>query len=203
VQKGTGSISSSISGQFLQLRTLLSSNDPIIKSNLTLSVTVQKAEYISSLLKLKKEFGFNLVIVGGAEAFLVADEIKDANVPVILTPKNGFALWENQRTNEIYNIDVLLNKGIQVALAIGGDQSDARSLRFLAGLIRTRANLTTKQAISLVSSNVADIYGIPAGRIKVGSKADFVLYNGDPLEHGTSIKLVALGKNVEREPVQF
>ena len=49
-------------------------------------MTAQTATEIMTALRLQKEFGFDLVLDGAAEAYLVLDEIRAAGVPVILHP---------------------------------------------------------------------------------------------------------------------
>ena len=64
----TGSLASSISGQFAYLRSLFRANSTafvqVMDGTLPLVVFVDQVDQIASLLRLKKEFSFNLVIVG-------------------------------------------------------------------------------------------------------------------------------------------
>lgn len=202
-----GSVNS-ISGQISQLRNLFASDSTMkrfITNNQTITVNIHKADHIIALLRLKKEMNINnLVIIGGAEAHLVADRIAQAGVPVIITPAYGYAHWETLRSNEYYNADVLVNQGIKVGIAVGGDQAEARNLRFMAGVVKSGGRLNDTQTLEMITSNINDIYQLgDYGRIKVGNKANFVLFNGNPFEFGSQIKLIALGSHVERNPSQY
>ena len=49
-------------------------------------VTAHKAHDILTAIRLQAEFGFNMILDGAAEAYLVLDEIKASGVPVIIHP---------------------------------------------------------------------------------------------------------------------
>lgn len=47
---------------------------------------VNQMDQIASMLRLKRQFGFRLIVLGGAEAHLLADRLAAENVSVILNP---------------------------------------------------------------------------------------------------------------------
>ncbi|MDC0979867.1 amidohydrolase, partial [Balneolaceae bacterium] len=49
-------------------------------------VSVHRAQDILTALRLQKEFGFQMVLDGVAEIYLVLDQVKESGVPVILHP---------------------------------------------------------------------------------------------------------------------
>ncbi|SMO66892.1 amidohydrolase family protein [Gracilimonas mengyeensis] len=56
---------------------------PLLNKEVPLYFEVDQKEHIERLLKLKDEFGFDVVIVSGKEAYAKADELKDRNIPVL------------------------------------------------------------------------------------------------------------------------
>ena len=58
----------------------------VLRREVPALVTAQTATEIMTALRLQKEFGFDLVLDGAAEAYLVLDEIRAAGVPVLLHP---------------------------------------------------------------------------------------------------------------------
>ncbi len=56
---------------------------------------VNQADQIASVVRLKKDLGFRLIIMGGAEAHLVSSLLASADVPVIWirTPPSTFENW--------------------------------------------------------------------------------------------------------------
>ena len=75
------------------------------QGTLTLVVRATNADIIASLVALKAEVEaqsnvpMKLTIMGGAEAHLLAPELAEANVGVIVSPVRSFPLsWEGRRT---------------------------------------------------------------------------------------------------------
>lgn len=74
------------------------------KGDIPLVVQAQNADIIASLIKLKKEVEaskgveLKLTVAGAAEAHLLAKDLGDANVGVIVTPSRPFPEeWEMKR----------------------------------------------------------------------------------------------------------
>jgi hypothetical protein len=202
----------SISGQIDDLRTtLLNSNDPVIKKvkdrQLLVTASIDRADHIMSVLRLKKEFNFDLVIIGGAEAHLVAKNISSEGVPVVLTPNLGFSLWNQRRSNEFYHIDKLINENILVGVAMGS-HSEARDLRFLAGNLRRGVRdlieINDSMLTQMITTNVAKIFKLPNGVVEIDQNnlSNFVLYSENPFNYDSQILLVCVSGKCQRNPAQ-
>jgi len=96
----------------------------------------------------------------------------------------------------------LTRAGVKTALAMG-DEDNARNLRWEAGLAQDQG-LTFEEALASVTTQPASMFGLPdyVGRIVVGQKANFVVFNGAPLSLQGQQVLVALGSYVECQPQQ-
>ena len=169
--------------------------------------TIQRADQILSLLRLKKEIDFNLVIVGGAEAHLVSKQLSDAKVSVILTPSHGDSNWEQRRSNQFYHIEKLLKDNVQIGLAIG-HHNELRDLRFLAGNIQRGVKdlieINDSTLTKMISTNIANILNLGIDiELKEGSNANFVLYSGNPFDFDSQILLVCTKiHGCKRNPIQ-
>jgi len=207
---GTGSVS----GQFSTLRNIFKAasdpTDPVCMSlNGTLPIIfhVDQADEIGSVLRLKKEFNLeNVVIVGGAEAAVLAPQLAAAGVPVVLSPSQAFpAAFETQRSLDS-DPATLIRAGVTLAIAQPND-AFVRNLRWDAGFVLANGGFSVHyyQALATVTSNVAKIFGLPhgVGTISDNTQANFVLYDGDPLTIGSKIVLVALGGYVSCQPQQL
>ncbi len=85
------------------------------------------------------------------------------------------------------------------------DHAFSRVLRWEAGWAR-EFGLSNYNALAAVTSNIADMYGLSntgVGRIRVGTKANFVLFDDDPLSNVGHVQLVALGQQLALKPAQF
>jgi imidazolonepropionase-like amidohydrolase len=84
--------------------------------------------------------------------------------------------------------------GVQVSLA-PSETAVVRDLIWEAGYQHRRDPelISEAQAIGLVTWQLADTFRLPlsAGRIQVGKAADFVAYDGSPLQFGSRITLVS------------
>ena len=172
-----------------------------------LAITVHSADVIASLLRLKSEHAelekIRLVIIGGAEAFLLAAELAAADVPVILTPLNSYrATWDQRRsltgaplTNGT-NIDVLRDAGVVTAIGLEED-SVVLELELLAGIAYHNGGgrFGEKAALDLVSTNFYKILGLE-GVEPTSAEGHFLVWEGSPLDIGSRLKAVGGGTKV-------
>jgi imidazolonepropionase-like amidohydrolase len=61
----------------------------ILNKKTPLLVNAQRHQDIAAALRLQEEFGFDLILDGAAEAYLLLEEIKAAGVPVMVHPTMG------------------------------------------------------------------------------------------------------------------
>ncbi|CAO3609416.1 unnamed protein product [Cunninghamella echinulata] len=170
-------------------------------------VQVDDKDEIASIIQikqqLKQQFGYSVkfIILGGAEAHLVAMHLQGSSIPVILMPARCIPNTWSQRlclpghpyTKDTI-LDVLLRHHVQVGIASTDiDNGDARNLIWEAGWnLAHNQQFTFEQAVGLVTWNIADMFNLDGkvGRIQLHQKADFVAYNGNPFEFGTKVLMV-------------
>ena len=164
-------------------------------------ITAQRATEILAALRLQREFGFDLILDGAAESYLVIDEIRTANVPVILHPtmaRHGGTL-ENATLETAQRLRAA---GIRVALQTGfeGYVPKTRVLLFEAAMAAAYG-MPFEQALATVTIDAARILGIDArvGSLAAGKDGDVVLYDGDPFEHTSHVCAVIIDGRVVRE----
>lgn len=173
------------------------------QGDLPVVIQVDNKDEIASIIHMKRQLkDVRFIILGGAEAHLVAPHLAQAAIPVVLMPARCYpTTWAKRQclpghpyTKET-NLDVLLKHGVLVGLgSTDVDNGDARNLIWEAGWNRAHnPALTFEKAVGLVTWNVAAMFGLKdekVGRIQLGHKADFVAYNGDPFEFGTKVLMV-------------
>ena len=143
-------ITDSISGQFATLRSLfsrartalsqggaglqwsdgLSAFVQALNGSLPVSVTVHGADEIGVLLRLQREFGFRMIIHGGAEAHLVAAKLAAATPPVavVFSSRVPPSTFETSRVRDD-SLTILNNAGVQWAIQ-AASEDNARNLRW-------------------------------------------------------------------------
>ena len=186
--------------------------EKVVHGTMPLVITVHSADLIASLLRVKADVEaaisskdasdtaqLGLIIVGGAESHLLADELAAANVSVVLAPLLPYSeTWDQRRsltgapmTNGT-TIDVLHAAGVKVAIGTKEDW-ETRDLYLSAGIAYANGNgkISEKDALAFVSSNIYDMLGIED---KKSGTAEFVVFDGNPLEIDSRVRAVADGR---------
>lgn len=182
----------------------------VVNDSLPLVIGVHSADTIASLLRLKEEVSealksstssaeLRLVLLGGAESWMLAEGLHKSNVSVILSPLFSYSTtWDERRaltgaplTNGTA-VDVLHAAGVKVAIGVGEDW-EARDLFLQAGIVHANSagKINEKQALALASSNIYDILGI--NEVKEERPSEFVVFEGNPLTIGGQLRAVADG----------
>jgi imidazolonepropionase-like amidohydrolase len=165
-----------------------------------LFVRANEVKQILLAMDLAKSFGFKLVIVGGTEAYQIADLLAENNVPVILDRQHALPSMEDDDVDQPYKTPATLQKaGVLFCLNDTHDQSRFRNLAFNAGTAATYG-LTKEQALSAVTLNAAKILGIEdkTGTLEIGKDANILIVNGDLLDMKSSVigQAFIQGRNV-------
>src|SRR6185295_19218246 len=140
-------------------------------------------------VEFAKEFGFDVVIVGGSESWLIAPLLKANNVAVILGQQHALPTTEDDDFDQPYKTPALLQKaGVLFALNDDHDEARYRNLMFNAGTAAAYG-LTKEQALQAITLNTARILGIDnrTGSLEAGKDANIVISSGDLLDMRTSI----------------
>ena len=166
----------------------------LLNNNLPLIIKTNRASDILKLIDIKKLYGLNLVLMSAQEATLVADEIAENNIPVIINPFDNIPDSFDELASNIRIAGSLEKAGIKVMF------SESRTHNY--HLIRQGAGnavangMSYTGAIMALTSNVAESFNIPErGRLQQGMKADLVIWEGDPLEPSTFPSKVYINGN--------
>ena len=176
----------------------------VLRGKLPLLVTVNRATDIDAALRIAEEFDIRIVLDSASEAYLVADRIKAAGVPVIVHPsmrRGGAGETENI---SFETAATLRAKGIPVALQSGfeGYVPKTRVALFEAAIAAANG-LTTEQALATITSDAATILGVAdrVGSLRPGLDGDVAIFDGDPFEYATHCTAVVIdGRVVSEEP---
>ncbi|WP_207514901.1 amidohydrolase family protein [Longitalea luteola] len=153
-----------------------------------------------------KEFGFDVVIVGGSESFQIADLLKQYNIAVILEDEHALPTSEDDDIDQPFKTPAQLQKaGVLFALNDEHAESRYRNLPFNAGTAASYG-LTKEQALQAITLNAARILGIDdkTGSLEAGKDANIIISEGDILDMRTSIIVHAFiqGRQVSLENKQ-
>jgi imidazolonepropionase-like amidohydrolase len=136
-----------------------------------------------------KEFGFEVVIVGGSESWQIADLLKQNNLAVILSQQHSLPTTQDDDVDLPYKTAAILHKaGVLVAINDEDGQTRGRNLAFNAGTAAAYG-MGKEAALSAITLNAAKILGIEqqTGSLEPGKDANIVISEGDILDMRTSI----------------
>ncbi|KAG0265074.1 hypothetical protein BG011_005477 [Mortierella polycephala] len=170
----------------------------VANGKLPLVIEVENRDEIIRLIQLKKELELDgakikMSLLGAVEAWTVAEHLAEAEIGVILRPYLCTPVqWTAQKClpgaplSQETGLSVLYKAGVKVGLA-AFEAEDIRQLSWIAGWARSDLNISEKEAVSLVSWNLADIVGLPTGL------TGLVVYNGSPFEFGAKVAAIVGG----------
>lgn len=140
-----------------------------------------RADDILTVLRLKDEFNFELVIQHGTESYKVLKEIAKHNVPVSMTiPDSPGGKAEVVDLTESCGAD-LAKAGIKVLVNTDDPVTESRFLLRTAA-IPIRGGLSPELALKSVTLAAAQALHLDGqiGSLEKGKDADFVVLSGDP-----------------------
>ncbi len=173
----------------------------VVQGKVPLLVHVERGSDILVLLALKREMpALRLVLVGATEGWTVAKDIAAAGVPVIATALNDLPDSFEQLAATQSNIGRMKAAGVLVGIGTI-NQDEARQARWekqfagnLVALTRVpgATGLDWASAFAAISSKPAEAMGMGAdfGSLKPGRHGDVVIWDGDPLEIGSTATAV-------------
>jgi imidazolonepropionase-like amidohydrolase len=135
-----------------------------------------------------KEFGFDMVIVGGSDSWQIADLLKQNNVSVILSQPHSLPTLPDDDVDQPYKTAVALHKaGVVFSISDDDAQTRGKNLSYNAGTAAAYG-LSKEEALQAITLNAAKILGVAdkTGSIEVGKDANILITEGDILDMRTS-----------------
>ena len=136
-----------------------------------------------------KEFGFDVIIVGGSESWQIADLLKQNNLPVILNDLHSLPTMQDDDIDQPFKTPAILQQaGVLFALNDQNSETRYRNLSYNAGTAAAYG-LTKEQALQAITLNSAKILGIDdrTGSIEAGKDANIIISEGDILDMKSSL----------------
>jgi imidazolonepropionase-like amidohydrolase len=142
-----------------------------------------RADDIATAMRMAREFGYELVIDHGTEAYLLADQIAAAGIPVIIGPLFTSRSKVELRNRSLANPGRLAAAGVTIAITTDHPVVPVHFLIHQATLA-VKEGLDRETALRAVTINPAKIIGCDArlGSLTEGKDADLVIWSGDPLD---------------------
>jgi imidazolonepropionase-like amidohydrolase len=177
------------------MREILSGSRPVF-------VRASTRAQIESAVAWAGRRGLRIVIVGGDEADLAADLLREHDVPVVVTGLHRLPRHRDDPYDASFTLPVRLDRaGVRFAIASGASAAHERTLNHNAATA-VAFGLSWQRALEAVTIDAARIVGLGAthGSIEVGKAATFIVTTGDPLEMTTQTLLAFVdGRRIDLE----
>lgn len=154
---------------------------------LTLFVHCDRAREMQEALLLKKEFDIDrMVIVGGYDAWRIAEQLKDREVAVILRNVHSIPMREDDPIDLPFRLPAMLHeRGVDFCLSYSGshERMGSRNLPFTAGTAAAYG-LDKEVALQKITLDAARILGIDVdyGSLETDKSATLFISTGDALD---------------------
>ncbi|MHC4548265.1 MAG: amidohydrolase family protein [Planctomycetota bacterium] len=164
---------------------------PALEGRRPVFFLAQEYDAIVSAVHFAARYGLKAILVGGHDAWLCADLLKEHDVGVIVRSLHRFPKRSDSDYDESYRLPAKLEKmGVRWCLASGQPASNERNLPYAAA--RAAAyGLDRDVALKSITLHAARILGIADthGSLEVRKSATLFIADGDPLEVTTNIEM--------------
>jgi imidazolonepropionase-like amidohydrolase len=178
--------------EFSVSRLDLAALQPVLRGEMPLVVEAHRASDIQTVLRVADEYDLRVIIAGGTEAWMVADDLVRARVPVLVKVLRNLPESFESLGARYDNAALLRRAGVQVAITTG-ETYKAFNIRQEAGNA-VAYGLPYEEALRAVTLYPAQIYGMADryGTLEPGKVGNVVVWSGDPLELLTDVEHVII-----------
>jgi len=165
---------------------------PVFDGKLPLFVHASTLAQIQAALAWAKEMQLKIVLVDGHDAWRVAAQLKESEVPVILGPATSLPLRRDDDYDSAWSSAAKLQAaGVRFCIASNGRgaETNERNVGYEAGLA-AGYGLPKEEALKAVTLYPAQILGVAdrLGSLEKGKAATLIVTNGDPLDFPTQVE---------------
>lgn len=176
---------------------------PVVEGKLPLAIEAERVDDIQAALRLAKEFNLKIIIMGGAEAWLAANDLAAAHVPVVAGAMNNIPTSFETLNQRQENLGILSKAGVTTAIVGNNGDGDeelfnVRNIKYEAGNA-VAYGMTHDAALRAVTLAPAEMFGVAdhVGSLQPGRDANVVIWSGDPFEFSTHAEHVYIhGRDV-------
>lgn len=149
-----------------------------------LIIAASRASDLRRIIALNEDYPrLDIIVVGAEEAHLVADEIAEAGLRLIIDPLENLPDTFDTVNASLDNVMVLDAAGVDFAIAGLSSLGVVKD----GGLAQHAGNavgqgLSREAAFRAITGTPARWFGIDLGDMSVGSPASLVVWDGDPME---------------------
>lgn len=159
---------------------------PVFSGELPVFINASDYRQIDQALEFANKYNLHIVIVGGADSWKLTEQLKQDNIPVILSRVQANPSREDEPYDMRYELPALLARDSVKFCLSYGSYTGTRNLPFQAAQA-VAFGLDKELALRALTLSTAEILGIEdeLGSLEIGKRATLVVSNGDILDHLT------------------
>jgi len=172
----------------------------VLKKEMPLLLHAHRADDILTALRIKDEFGFDLIIQHGTEAHLIPDELNKRGVTVCLGPLFTNRAKVEMKEVAFKNAGLLSRQGIKFCMITDHPVIPIEHLRVCAALA-VREGLDEETALAALTINPAQMMRVDheLGSLEAGKKADLAIFDGHPFDYRSRVRLTMVDGLIWRD----
>jgi len=172
---GEGEAPDPLSSEVAPLAAVLSGEIPLV-------VRASGATDIEMALELQAEYGFRMIVDGGEEGWLVADQLAAANVPVLIRALENRPTQFDRLATRYETPGLLSAAGVDVILTTRSSHRVGQVTHEAGNAVRY--GMAWDEALEAVTLAPARAFGLDdeLGSLEVGKRANVVIWSDDPFE---------------------
>ena len=159
--------------------------------------SANRAADIKQVLKFVGDHNIKAVIVGAREAWMLAEELADSDVPVMVNGLDNLPADFDSLGARLDNAALLSEAGVTVMFT-SDETHNARKIRQGAGTA-VAYGMDYDLALQAMTTTAAEVFEGRSRVLAEGNSADLVVWSGDPLE----VTSYAIQVIIEGEPISM
>ena len=163
----------------------------VVTGERKMMIEVNSAHDILDAIKWCEEHDVKPIFTGVSEGWRVADELAEADIPVVTGPVISIPTRAADRFDKAYaNAGLMHDAGVTVAIRTN-ETENVRNLPYHAGFAAAYG-MGTEAALAAVTRVPAEIFGVDdtLGTLEEGKAANLFVCDGDPFETRTTVNHV-------------
>ena len=155
----------------------------VLRKEIPMRWHAHRSDDILTALRIRDDFGFDMVLDHATEAHLIPDELTRRNIPAVVGPNMTAKYKVELKNRTLSTPGILVRAGVKVALTTDHWVVPVQYLP-VSLILAVKEGLDRSEALRLVTSNPAEIMGVGdrIGSLKPGADGDVVIWSGDPLD---------------------
>ncbi|MGB9824140.1 MAG: amidohydrolase [Candidatus Hydrothermia bacterium] len=162
-----------------------------LKGEVPVRIHCHSVQDIETALRLKEEFGFEVILEHASDATMVVDRLKGQVKGIAVGPLFGVSSKPESKNLDFKNPGILAKNGIKVAITSDHPFNAVYYLNIYAAMAH-KEGMDEVEALRAITSNAAELLGVGSmvGYIKRGYQADIVVYSGHPFDIKSKVEMV-------------